>query len=121
MIIRFDYIICKVMKISIKESTDNFNEETIDKIWFFSLDSIFKIKSQQMKLLETIKNNQIEIAKTTGLLLSEAQAQEDIEEARKKYDEHISNLEEFFKSRIQFIIEHLLKHIELEQFFDHII
>ena len=55
-IVRFDYIIRKVMKIIGKESTENFNEETIDKIWFFTLDSILKIKSEQTKTLENLRD-----------------------------------------------------------------
>lgn len=44
------------MKIIGKESTENFNEETIDKIWFFTLDSILKIKSEQTKTLENLRD-----------------------------------------------------------------
>ena len=42
--IRFDYILRKIMKICIKDSTENFNENTIEQVWFFTLDSVFKIK-----------------------------------------------------------------------------
>ena len=45
------------MKIAVKESTENFNEETICMIWFYTLDSIFKIKLEQITCLETIRDN----------------------------------------------------------------
>lgn len=54
--VRFDYIIRKVLKIIGKESTDNFNDETIDKIWFFTLDSILRIKSEQTKMVENLRD-----------------------------------------------------------------
>ena len=38
LIVRFDYIVRKVMKICARDSTENFSEETIDKMWFFALD-----------------------------------------------------------------------------------
>ena len=50
-IIRFDYIIRKVIKICNRDSTDNYSEETIDKMWFFTLDQIMKIKNEQIKIL----------------------------------------------------------------------
>ena len=50
-IIRFDYIIRKVIKICNRDSTDNYSEETIDKMWFFTLDQIMKIKNEQIKML----------------------------------------------------------------------
>jgi hypothetical protein len=50
-IIRFDYIVRKVIKICARDSTENFSEETIDKMWFFALDQIFKIKTEQIKML----------------------------------------------------------------------
>ena len=46
LIVRFDYIVRKVMKICARDSTENFSEETIDKMWFFALDQIFKIKNE---------------------------------------------------------------------------
>lgn len=50
-ILRFDYIVRKVIKICARDSTENFSEETIDKMWFFALDQIFKIKTDQIKML----------------------------------------------------------------------
>jgi hypothetical protein len=38
-------VIRKVIGAIIKESTENFNEETINTTWFFTLDSMFKIKN----------------------------------------------------------------------------
>jgi len=71
---RFDSIVRKVMKINVKESTENVDEETINMVWFFTLDSIFKIKQEQIHTLEAIRDSQVEKAKQTGLLLSEIQA-----------------------------------------------
>lgn len=56
---RFDYIVRKVVKICGKESTENFNEETIDKMWWFALDLIFKIKSQEIKILERLRDQKL--------------------------------------------------------------
>ena len=38
-----------------------------------------------------------------------------------KAQKHIDNLEEFFKSRLAYVIENTLKHIELNDFLDHIV
>jgi len=38
-----------------------------------------------------------------------------------KYDTHIDNVEEFFKSRTDYVIENILKYIELNEFLDHIV
>ena len=38
-----------------------------------------------------------------------------------KYYEHIENVNQFFKSRMSFIIENTLKYIEFESFLDHIV
>lgn len=54
-ILRFDHIVRKIIKICGKDSTENYNEETIDKIWFYTLDSILRIKQQQMKVLVQIQ------------------------------------------------------------------
>jgi|APSaa5957512535_1039671.scaffolds.fasta_scaffold81935_2 hypothetical protein len=64
------------MKIIGKESTENFNEETIDKIWFFTLDSILKIKSEQTKTLENLRD----------LLLSKVESDALMVEADKQVD-----------------------------------
>jgi len=60
LIIRFDYIVRKVMKICARDSTENFSEETIDKMWFFALDQIFKIKNEQIKMLKKIKDTKVD-------------------------------------------------------------
>jgi len=44
-----------VIKICNRDSTDNYSEETIEKMWFFTLDQIMKIKNEQIKMLEAIK------------------------------------------------------------------
>ena len=56
LMLRFDYIIRKVMKIIGKESNDNFNDETTDKIWFFTLDSILPIKTVQTRMIEDLRD-----------------------------------------------------------------
>ena len=45
LLFRFDFVIKKVVSASIKESTENFDEETIHQTWFYALDAIFKIKA----------------------------------------------------------------------------
>mmetsp|Transcript_24615 Transcript_24615/g.38245 ORF Transcript_24615/g.38245 Transcript_24615/m.38245 type:complete len:110 (+) Transcript_24615:5646-5975(+) len=37
---KFDYYVRKAVKICIKDTTENCNEETIDIIWFYVLDSL---------------------------------------------------------------------------------
>ena len=53
-ILRFDYILRKIIKIVIKEC-ENYNEDTYDIIWFYVLDSLLKIKQMQMKVLKKLK------------------------------------------------------------------
>ena len=43
-IMRFDYIVRKVMKICGNDSTENFNEQTVEQVWFLTLDSMIKLK-----------------------------------------------------------------------------
>lgn len=115
------------MKIIGKESTENFNEETIDKIWFFTLDSILKIKSEQTKTLENLRD--LLLRKVDGDELSiEADKQADNrdkehqqEAIKKEYNGYIASVNEFFKSRIAYTIENTLKYIELSDFLDHIV
>jgi hypothetical protein len=38
-----------------------------------------------------------------------------------RYEGFIQNMEEFFKSRIDFVIENTLKYIELEEFLKHMV
>lgn len=38
-----------------------------------------------------------------------------------RYEGFIKNMEEFFKSRIDFVIENTLKYIELEEFLKHMV
>ena len=54
-IMRFDYIVRKVMKICNSDSTENFNEQTVDQVWFLTLDKVMQLKNTQLKLLETLK------------------------------------------------------------------
>ena len=67
-IMRFDYIVRKVMKICAKESNrfieslerpsegQDLDEDHIDLVWFFTLDSMFKIKAEQMKMLQKLRD-----------------------------------------------------------------
>ena len=43
-ILRFDYVLRKIVEICKSESTDNYNENTIDMIWFYSLDQMLEIQ-----------------------------------------------------------------------------
>lgn len=125
-IVRFDYIIRKVMKIIGKESTENFDEETIDKIWFFTLDSILKIKSEQTKTLENLRDL---LLHQVGEAPKAESEQEDgnkdkatqREAIKNEYNSYIESVSEFFKSRIAYTIENTLKYIELSDFLDHIV
>jgi len=75
LIVRFDYIVRKVVKISTKESTENPSEDTINLTWFYTLDSIFALRAQQLKILESIKAQQLKTTKQTSLVMSDEQAQ----------------------------------------------
>lgn len=55
LLIRFDYILRKVILCCAKESTENFNEDTIQQTWFFMLDSMFHIKYKQLDVLNKLK------------------------------------------------------------------
>jgi hypothetical protein len=118
-ILRFDYILRKIIKIVIKEC-ENYNEDTYDIVWFYMLDSLMKLKQYQIKVLNKLK---------TKLYLEVHENKEFDGDAKKlkkqemteKYDEHIENVNQFFKSRMSFIIENTLKYIEFESFLDHIV
>lgn len=114
------------MKIIGKESTENFDEETIDKIWFFTLDSILKIKSEQTKTLENLRDL---LLHQVGEAPKAESEQEDgnkdkatqREAIKNEYNSYIESVSEFFKSRIAYTIENTLKYIELSDFLDHIV
>lgn len=118
--VRFDYIIRKVMKVIGKESNDNFNDEATDKIWFFTLDSILPIKYEQTRMIEDLRDLLIQKIEENQLLIDEDKKAEK-EAVLKKYNRHIKSLDEFFKSRIAYAIEHTLKWIELDKFLAHIV
>ena len=44
-----------------------------------------------------------------------------VDSVAQKYGQHISNFEEFFKSRLNFVIESSLNHIELKVFLDRLV
>jgi len=44
------------MKICVKDSTENFNENTIEQVWFFTLDSIFEVKRHHNKMFKALKD-----------------------------------------------------------------
>lgn len=120
-LVRFDYLLRKVINCCAKESTENFNEDTIQQTWFFMLDSIFHIKYKQLDILNKLKEGAIAKARQAGILLSDDGLNADIEDVNKRYAGHTANVDEFFKSRIAFAVEQTLKHIELEEFLDHIV
>lgn len=47
------------MKICGKESKENQNFENVDKTWFYVLESMFKIKLEQTRLLTKIKEQNL--------------------------------------------------------------
>ena len=58
-ILRFDYIVRKVTKIcelDSKASVENNEEDKIDKVWFFALDSMLKIKNELLSMLNNLKD-----------------------------------------------------------------
>jgi hypothetical protein len=44
-----------------------------------------------------------------------------LKQMSERYDSYIKSMEVFFKSRIDFVIEHTLKYIELEEFLKHMV
>lgn len=58
-IIRFDHIIRQAMKICGKESRESQDYENVDKTWFYVLESMFKIKLEQTRLLIRIKEQSL--------------------------------------------------------------
>ena len=65
---QFDHILRKVIKICKKDSTENFNEETIDKIWLFTLDQFIEIRAHLMAILTDLGH--IQLAETVKSYLS---------------------------------------------------
>ena len=112
---RFDYIFRKAMKICGNDSTENFNEQTVEQVWFLTLDSILKLKQGQLKLLESLR------PKNNNVFDPSYHPETSAPEPPSKYDAYIENLEEFFKSRIDYVIENILKYIELDDFLNHIV
>jgi len=56
MIIRFDYILRKVMRLCEKESTENYNEETIQKVWYYVLDLLLQTRSDNIQILRALQS-----------------------------------------------------------------
>ena len=98
MIIRFDYILRKVMRLCEKESTENYNEETIQKVWYYVLDLLLQTRSDNIQILRALQS-----------------ADPD------RYELLLWRLGSFFQPRIKFTIEQTLVHIELDEFLSHII
>jgi hypothetical protein len=105
LIVRFDYLLRKTVNASAKESTENYNEDTLHKTWFSLLDAIFKVKYSQLKILDRLREQASD--SLTGTSASE-------------YEAHSRNLEVFFKSRVAYVVERTLKHIGPEEFLDHV-
>lgn len=113
LLVRFDYLLRKAVNASAKESTENFNEATIQTTWFTTLDSIFKVKYSQLRILRKLKEQAVFQKNPVGGL---AQARALV----MKYEAHARNVEEFYRSRIAFVVERTLKHIGPEEFLDHV-
>mmetsp|Transcript_18716 Transcript_18716/g.28690 ORF Transcript_18716/g.28690 Transcript_18716/m.28690 type:complete len:156 (+) Transcript_18716:5203-5670(+) len=62
LIMRFDNILRKVMKLCERDATENYSEENVHKIWFFTLDQILKARSDNYRILDLL------IEEQTGLL-----------------------------------------------------
>lgn len=99
---------------------ENYNEDTYDIIWFYMLDSLLKIKQLQIKILSKLKLKlQKEIYE--NIELEDEIKKTYMQEIENKYDEHIDDVNLFFKSRISFMIENTLKYIEFASFLDHMV
>lgn len=99
---------------------ENYNEDTYDIIWFYMLDSLLKIKQLQIKILSKLKLKlQKEIYE--NIELEDEIKKTYMQEIENKYDEHIDDVNLFFKSRISFMIENTLKYIEFDSFLDHMV
>ena len=109
----------KIIKTVIKEC-ENYNEDTYDIVWFYMLDSLMKLKQFQIKVLNKLKSKlYLEVHEDTDLDGDAKKLRK--QEITEKYDGHIDDVNQFFKSRISFIIENTLKYIEFESFLDHIV
>jgi hypothetical protein len=74
------------MKISIKDSTEFFNENTIEQVWFNSLDSIFEIKRHYSKLFKALKDKKSKrMAQLSEKELREISSLDDQAEEKAKY------------------------------------
>lgn len=65
-ILRFDYILRKIVKICKSESTDNYSENTIDMIWFYCLDQMLEIQQKEVKILQSIRDQKVESYQLTA-------------------------------------------------------
>lgn len=59
LLVRFDYLLRKAVNASAKESTENFSHVTIQETWFSTLDSIFKVKYSQLRILRKLKEQAV--------------------------------------------------------------
>ena len=109
------------MKISIKDSTENFNENTIEQVWFFTLDSVFEIKRYYIKMFKALKDKKSKrMAQLSDKELEEITSLDDQAEEKAKYEKCIKVLDQFLQSRIDYVIENTLAYVELDMFLDHI-
>ena len=96
-------------------------------MWFFALDQIFKIKNEQIKMLQKIRDTkvdnimQLNPKDQDSLITEDQQPGQILKQLSERYEGFIKNMEEFFKSRIDFVIENTLKYIELEEFLKHMV
>ena len=84
------------------------------------LDSLMKLKQFQVKILNKLRTK-LYLKVHENKDLDEDAKKSKKQEITQKYDEHIENINSFFKSRTSFIIENTLKYIEFESFLDHIV
>ena len=84
------------MKISIKDSTENFNENTIEQVWFFTLDSVFEIKRYYIKMFKALKDKKSKrMAQLSDKELEEITSLDDQAEEKAKYEKCIKVLDQF--------------------------
>ena len=85
------------MKICIKDSTENFNENTIEQVWFFTLDSVFKIKQTYTKFLKSLRDQKSKrMAQLSAKELKEITSLDDQSIEKEKYEQCIRILDQFF-------------------------
>jgi len=78
---------------------------------------MMKMKFKQLKIVESLKPPRDDKINPAEHPESSSVAQYPAD----KYDTYVESVEKFFKSRIDHVIENILKYIELNELLDHII